>query len=345
MSGAWPSVTYANGSNTHTVTDALGRSTTYTYTPTYFGIRTPSSSADDYQYTLASYTDFDSGTIGALHVTSATLGSSTWSYSYGGTWPARINTATDLLGHATVFNSSLSTLSNSTGTWQLRKLDSMKDPLNRTTAFAYLCFDAGSMSTALYNETEAEGNVSSVTCDSRGNVTSRTLQPKPGSGLSNIVSSASFQTICTNLKTCNQPDYTIDGRNARTDYTYDPTHGGVLTETLPADGNGIRPQKRYSYAQFYAYVKNSSGALVQAATPVWLPTQVSECHTAGTCTGGSDEIVSSYEYAPVGSVNRLLVRGKVVTYQGVSLRTCYSYNAIGDQISMTTPRAGLSSGH
>jgi hypothetical protein len=35
----------------------------------------------------------------------------------------------------------------------------------------------------------------------------------------------------------------------------------------------VRPQRRYGYA----LIKNSSGALVQAATPVWLLISTSEC--------------------------------------------------------------------
>jgi len=55
-----------------------------------------------------------------------------------------------------------------------------------------------------------------------------------------------------------------------TDYTYDPTHGGVLTKTLPADANGIRPKTTYTYTQRYAWALNASGAYVQSAAPIWV---------------------------------------------------------------------------
>lgn len=68
------------------------------------------------------------------------------------------------------------------------------------------------------------------------------------------------------------------------------------------------------------------------------------------CAGGaSDEVVTRYDYGPdTGSVgNNLLLRGKVVTAQdadGVirSYRTCYGYDALGNKIWETSPRAGLS---
>ena len=125
-----------------------------------------------------------------------------------------------------------------------------------------------------------------------------------------------------------------------TDYEYDPTHGGLLRHTLPAV-NGVRPQKRYEYDAKFAYVKNSSGALEQAASAIWVPTKISECRKGNSCTGAT-ETVTTFEYGAVNTVNRLLVRGKVVTAGGVSLRTCYSYDRYGNRILETTPRAGLS---
>jgi len=153
------------------------------------------------------------------------------------------------------------------------------------------------------------------------------------------------------MKVCNQPTATIDGNGNETDYSYDPVHGGLITLTQPAvnvkNGSGaivsVRPQKRYSYAQFYAYIKNPAGALVQAASAIWMPTQVAECRTSAGCAGGADETVTSYEYGATGTANRLLVRGQVVRSGSSSLRTCYAYDALGNRTSVTTPRAGLSS--
>lgn len=41
--------------------------------------------------------------------------------------------------------------------------------------------------------------------------------------------------------------------------------------------------------------------------------------------------------------NNLILRGTVVDAGGLSLRTCTSYDALGNKISETKPRAGLAS--
>lgn len=342
VNGNWPSVSYTNAGGTHTITDSLNRSTRYTYTATSFGIKTPRSTTDNIQYTIGSFVeDTVAGTF-VRRVTSATLDSNTWNYAYAQNSPAnatfRTITSTDPQAKPTVFSSSLYA-AISEWAWGLT---SVKDPLNRVTTFGYPCSGSGLyyFNTSSYSATSPEGNASIPACDARGNVTSLTVQPKPGSGLVNIVTTAAFPSICLNPKTCNQPTATVDARGAQTDYAYDPAHGGLLTETLPAV-NGVRPQKRYAYGQFHAYVRNASGSLVQASSPVWMLTEVSECRTFASCTGGADEVVTSFEYGAAGTVNRLLVRGKVVTSGGVSLRSCYSYDPFGNQISVSTPGAGL----
>ena len=45
------------------------------------------------------------------------------------------------------------------------------------------------------------------------------------------MSTASYASSCTNVVICNKPTSTSDARGNTTDYTYDATHGGVLTVT------------------------------------------------------------------------------------------------------------------
>jgi hypothetical protein len=343
LSGNWPSVAYSNisdssGTGSFTVTDSLNRATRYSYTPTTFTIKSPGTSTDNIQYTRAFVQDVLLGSY-VFRTTSATFGSNTWNYTYssGTTTNPRTITATNAQNAATVYTSSIST----DGTTLL----SIKDPLNRTASFSYPCSGIVNgwyyFNPSQHNVTSPEGNATTRTCDSRGNVTSVTLQPKSGSGLVDISSSWTFPATCSNTKTCNKATAFVDGRGATTDYAYHSTHGGLMTETEPAV-DGVRPQKRYEYQQLYAYVKNSGGTLVAASSPVWVPTKVSQCRTTASCTGGADEIVTTYEYSPTNTANRLLVRGEVVTAGGVSRRTCYSYDEIGNRTAQTTPRAGLS---
>ncbi|WBY08218.1 hypothetical protein PIB19_01280 [Sphingomonas sp. 7/4-4] len=197
--------------------------------------------------------------------------------------------------------------------------------------------------------TNPEGDAVAYQRDDRGNVYQTERKAKPGSGLADIVSTASFPATCANAKTCNKPASVTDARGSTTSYAYDITHGGVLTETGPAVG-GVQPVKRSAYAQYYAWLKTAGGGYAPAATPVWLPTEERTCRTTATtgnaCAGGaSDEIVVSYEYQAgnASAPSNLLLRGKIVTADGISLRTCYGYDQDGNRIWETSPRAGLGS--
>lgn len=139
----------------------------------------------------------------------------------------------------------------------------------------------------------------------------------------------------------------IDPNGFETDYTYSTDHGGVLTESAPADSHGIRAVKRYAYAQRYAWISNGSG-FAHAGSPIWLLTEMRTCRTSATVSGGcaagiADEVVTSYDYGPdTGLVgNNLFLRGVAVTADGQTLRTCYGYDVRGNQISQTSPRANL----
>lgn len=176
--------------------------------------------------------------------------------------------------------------------------------------------------------------------DSRLNVVQARQVAKPNTGLADIITTAGYDSSCANWKTCNKPNWVRDANDNQTDYTYDPAHGGTLTETGPAVG-GVRPQKRLTYAQRYAWVKNAWGSYVRAATPVWVLTQEAFCRTQASCAGTSDEVRTTYEYGPDSGPNNLFLRGKAVTSEGVTLRTCYGYDAYGNKISETAPKAAL----
>jgi RHS repeat-associated protein len=151
---------------------------------------------------------------------------------------------------------------------------SYKDELNRTTGYQY---DANAR---LMRVTQPEGNYVQYGYDARGNVQTMTNVAKSGSGLANIVSSASFDATCTNVVKCNKPNTTTDPKGNVTNYTYDPTHGGITSFKQPAPAvGGIRPETRSSYTQ----VTSASGDLV------YMLTGVSACQTTASCTGLLDE--------------------------------------------------------
>lgn len=192
-----------------------------------------------------------------------------------------------------------------------------------------------------------EGNSVSFNLSDRGMSTGQTYAPKPNTGAARINQDVrTYSTTCTNTITCNKPLTIADGKQNVTSFTYDPTHGGVLTATRPADGAGLSAVTRYAYVSRTAWVKNSAGGYV-AETPIWLPSEERTCRTtattdSGACAGGAaDEVVTRYEYGPDSGPNTLLPRGVSVSADGLTRRTCYGYDTQGNKISETSPRAGL----
>jgi YD repeat-containing protein len=198
-----------------------------------------------------------------------------------------------------------------------------------------------------------EGNAETFIYDTRGNVTERRQIAKPGSGIADILEGASYPPTCSNPITCNKPISVTNPKGNVANYTYDPVHGGVLSETLTADANGIRPQKGYEYAQRYAWIKDATNTnYVRADSPIWVKTKERTCMktaaSGASCAGGAtDEVVTAFEYGPDSGPNNLLLRGIAVT--GVNSvgaietqRTCYGYDDYGNKISETSPLANLS---
>jgi hypothetical protein len=182
--------------------------------------------------------------------------------------------------------------------------------------------------------------------DSRGNLQQLTRNPIPNSGLGAIVQSAAYPATCTNIRTCNKPSSATDANGNTADFTYDAAHGGILTVTAPAV-NGIRPQTRYTYVQRNAWYLESSGVMTRDTHPIWLLASESYCRTSAAsgsgCGVANDEVVTSYEYGPDSGPNNLISRGKAVTADGQTLRTCHGHDKQGNKIWETSPNANRSS--
>lgn len=195
-------------------------------------------------------------------------------------------------------------------------LASVENGLGKKTEYTY------DTSGRLTEVKQPEGDKTVFGYDTRGNVTSVTRKAKTGSGLADIVTTSSYPATCANQLTCNQPDWTKDARGKQTDYTYDPTHGGTLTVSQPADANGIRPQTRYSYTL-------TGGG--------YRLTSVSACRTSASCVGTADETKTTIGH----DANFLL--NSVTTGAGdgsLVATTTATRNAIGDVASVDGPLAG-----
>lgn len=233
---------------------------------------------------------------------------------------------------------------------------SITDALGRTTTFEY-CDPVVTAGLPYYyvnrctvipliSFTDPEGVRTELTYGPGGNITQVRRKAKPGSGLADIVTSATYS--CANPKICSKPLTQTDANGQVTTYTYKAETGDLLTETKPADTNGIQAVTRNEYVQLYAWISNGSGGYVQAAEPIWLLSATKTCRTtatvSGACTGGSaDEVVTAYEYQAGNATtpSNLLLKGVAVTADGQTLRTCYRYDERGRKISETKPAAGL----
>lgn len=282
LNGDWQEVNYSLVGNDIHITDDVGGVTKYNYDSNdkLVGITPPGSTVDRATYT------YD----GTGSVSSATIAGVTSNYSYSTNAGANEKTVVRTkAGNAEtyVFDTTLNLLKSYTSN------------LGKTTS--YTRDSSGRLTRVTY----PEGNYRELVYDSRGNVEETRIVAKSGSGLANIVTTAEYPNSCVNTVTCNKPTQTVDANGKQTDYTYDPTHGGVLTITRPAAPNGVRPQTRYTYAQESAYYKDASGNMV-AGPAMWVPTEIAACQTTASCAGGADEVRTTIDYGSTQNGRNLL---------------------------------------
>lgn len=233
------------------------------------------------------------------------------------------------------------------GNYENGLLRTLQAPGNGPYAFEY---DGMEMRRATW----VEGNNLLILRDLLRNAYSITSNPKSGSGEQPIVTSQTFPvpnlynnpTHCNAATVvCTKPITQTDARGNVTDFTYDTVHGGMLTQTSPVvtspSGSSVRPQTRNSYVQRTAMVKDASGSFIAAGPPVWLLASTSMCREGAAsgngCAIAGDQVTTTFEYGPTTGANNLLLRGQVVDAGGLSLRTCYAYDAAGNRISETQP--------
>jgi YD repeat-containing protein len=341
----WPTATYVwttlpSGYIVYTITDAAGTTTQFRMDTIghLFGFKAATSSSAE----TVTYTWYTSPSE-VLYATNANA--QVWTYS-DGTVP---NSGINLRG-----------VTSPTNVAQVVRLvfhlnagvpvydypasrASFDDDANR-----HFTFDTSAPSNHITSVVNGIGVTVSYTYDGRGNVTAVQQTPAAGSGTpSPPPATAQYDSPCTLPVKCNKPNWVKDELNNQTDYMYDPVHGGVTSITSPPDGNGIRPQTRYVYAQKYTWLKNAAGNYVQSPSPIWVLARESFCATSAfsgsACTIAGDEVVTDYDYGPASGPNNLFLRGKAVTWNGQTRRTCYGMDPFGNRLSETLPNAGLGS--
>jgi RHS repeat-associated protein len=309
------------------VTDPAGRAWQFTMNASkkLIGVRRPGSAADNLSYVYGN----PDGTI-----SSATKDGVTTTYS------RNADTATSTI--YMFVTDALSQQSRVDSDMAVGRPTRVEDALHRITQYRY---DANGRVDRVFRP---EGNGAQYSYDARGNVTQVRQFAKSGSGLADIISSASYPASCANPKTCNKPTSTTDARGNAMAYTYDGTHGGVLTVTPPLVATGVQPQTRYTYAA----VTSASGVAVTMLTNVKAcPTGTTSCTTLNEVkttigynsnllpttitrgnTSGSLAATSAMSYDPRGNLST--VDGPL---SGTSDTIKYRYDAADQTIGVTSP--------
>jgi RHS repeat-associated protein len=309
--GSFPSVTYAYPSTTvTTIADALGRTWTW-------DLGSSGSGQFDSAKRPGAGSNSTSVTYGSGRVSSVVNNGVTTNYSrvVSGTTATTTITGTSQPTQVVVADLSLGQITKVT-------VQASGQP-DRVTQYGY---DTSGRLTSI---TYPEGNQTTYVPDARGNVkTTTTISKTPGTP-ANIVTSAAYPTSCTNTITCNKPTSTTDARLNETDYTYDPTHGGVLTITQPAVG-GIQPQTRFTYKRI-----DKSGAT--SSTGTFVLSTVSACQTTASCAGAADESKATLDYGAnmlPSSVTRANGTGTLAAV------TALTYDGVGNTVTVDGPLTG-----
>jgi len=334
LTGTWPYLDYAvttSGSDQlETVTDILGRQSRFRNDSSerLIGVKRPSETTDGM---VVAY-DANSRVSSVTH-----QGSYTRNYTWSLSGIELTAVANDALGRE---RTTVADINHSL-------ILSSEDALGNTTEYDY-----GS-DQRLIEVTAPEGNKVVITRDDRGRATEARQKAKPGSGLADIVTSATYPALtsappqggtniyCSNIVTCDSPLTTTDARGKVTDYTYDQTHGGVLTVELPADSASIRPKSTIAYANEYARIKNSGGTLVQSSDAITKLVSVKSCRVGASCSGSANEQVIEVDYDNLQAEN--LQPATITRKAGdgtLAATNTFTYTALGQTETVDGPLAG-----
>lgn len=318
VAGSWPTVTYgyssAGSEHTTTISNSQEGTTTFTRGSGQVRLRRPGATSDTMVVTRE--------TTAPYRVTSVTQDGATKTYTWGTSGGNPAVTGTDGTGASeTVVTSPTTPQPGTVSSGSAQPVNYTYDSNERLTRITY-----------------PEGNFVNFTHDVRGNVTQTLRRAKPGSGAADIVSSANYDSTCSVAAKCNSPNYVIDARGNRSDFTYNSA--GLLSRVqLPAaTGGAPRSQIDYTYSDLYAQEKNSSGVLVNATVPQKKLTKITACASAATCSGSANETVLTLAY---NNANLLLTSVTTASGNGsLSATTSYAYDARDNLISVEGPLAG-----
>jgi RHS repeat-associated protein len=289
--------TFAWSGTTYNITDEIGRTTGFRSSAGLLaGIQRPGSSSED--VTIS----YSGGRVSSL---TTLAGTTTYSSSDSG--GVRTVTVTPPDAGATIYTFDIAS----------QRMTSTTDPLSHTTSWQY---DASGRVTRI---TRPEGNYTQLTYNSRGNVTETREVAKSGSGLADTVTTSDYDSTCTYVAKCNQPNWTQDPKGNQTDYTYNTSTGDLVTVAAPAaTSGGIRPTTTLSYTTVNG-IQQVSG--------------ISVCQTSASCVGTADEVKTSISYDTNGLPN-LVSTG--AGNGSLTATTSITYDDVGNVQTVDGPLAG-----
>ncbi|GAB1719359.1 MAG: hypothetical protein NTAFB09_10900 [Nitrosospira sp.] len=150
------------------------------------------------------------------------------------------------------------------------------------------------------------------------NVKTISRAPKPGSGLTTLATSMTYESAFNKVATVTDPKGYV------TNYTY-TAQGEPLTITRPADVLGVRPVSTYAYV---SYTPSGYPAF-------YLPSSVTEKTSATNSVVTATTYNTGNKYVPL-TVTVDSGTGKL------NLATTFTYNAIGDLTVVNGPRTDVS---
>ncbi len=203
----------------------------------------------------------------------------------------------------------------------------MTDSVGRTSSYQ---FDSGYRPTRI---DAPEGNAVSVIYSDTGNVVSRTMHARPGSGTQPATMSETalypdapngIPNTCT--VTCWRPTWRRDALNRQIDFLYN-ANGQLIEQTDPADASGVRRRTIIDYALSPAGISRPGVVRICGVGP-----------GAATTCGTAAEIRTEYQY--VGDTRLVTLERRIDPATGATLDTAYSYDAAGRVIATDGPMPG-----
>lgn len=178
--------------------------------------------------------------------------------------------------------------------------------------------------------------------DLRNNI--KIAYSKPKTGTPQIIYQGGYETGCANSLTCNSPLWSKDALGNQTDYTYDGTHGGVLTETRPA-ANGLRLR---TFTTYEAY-NTGNGVIYREIKTEFCGLTEAQLALTSCPTGAGTEATTSIKVTNYGNTTTAPhTYGGFLPYQvtqtdgnaSLTVTTTYTYDAAGRVTALDGPLPG-----